>query len=135
MHGQGDRCLLALAWHTSFRLHCFLPLRLSSNESGSCDRAHVAAESPQVVLIIEILHQFSYYLEAIVLIPQFVLLYKRQKYEAWVLLFTVVLGLEAFTHNLPRLMAWQTQQTEDPYSELRNNTLVFFRACRLLFLC
>ena len=35
----------------------------------------------QVVLIIEILHTFSRYLEAVVLIPQFVLLYKRQKYD------------------------------------------------------
>ena len=72
----------------------------------------------QVYLIIEILHTFSRYLEALVLIPQFVLLYKRQKYEAWVLFFTVLLGAESLARSMPLLLAWQTQQSEDPYGEI-----------------
>ncbi|GAX84852.1 hypothetical protein CEUSTIGMA_g12273.t1 [Chlamydomonas eustigma] len=70
----------------------------------------------KVVLIIEILHQFSLYLESMALIPQFVLLYKRQKYELWVLLFTICMGAETLLRNLPLLSEWREKQVEDPYN-------------------
>jgi hypothetical protein len=70
-----------------------------------------------VLLIIEILHTFSNYLEALVLIPQFVLLYRRKKYESWVLLVTVLLGAESVMRSMPQLLDWKEQQNKDPYGE------------------
>lgn len=61
------------------------------------------------------LHQFSNYLEAIVLIPQFVLLYRRQKYQPWVVAFVVLAGAEGVVKSLPLLMDWKEQQTSNPY--------------------
>lgn len=46
------------------------------------------------------------------------LLYKRQKYETWVLVFTVLLGAESLSRSMPLLLAWKVQQTEDPYGEI-----------------
>eukprot|EP00195_Chlamydomonas_chlamydogama_P017230 CAMPEP_0202902310 /NCGR_PEP_ID=MMETSP1392-20130828/16782_1 /ASSEMBLY_ACC=CAM_ASM_000868 /TAXON_ID=225041 /ORGANISM="Chlamydomonas chlamydogama, Strain SAG 11-48b" /LENGTH=155 /DNA_ID=CAMNT_0049589059 /DNA_START=320 /DNA_END=787 /DNA_ORIENTATION=- len=69
----------------------------------------------KVVLIIEILHQFSFYLEAVALIPQFVLLYRRQKYESWVLLYTIFAGLEVLVRNIPKFMGWRLLLKQDLY--------------------
>ena len=70
-----------------------------------------------MVLVIEILHTFSKYLETVVLIPQFVLLYRRKKYETWVLLFTILLGAESVMRGMPQLLDWKNQQHADPYGK------------------
>jgi hypothetical protein len=82
-----------------------------------CAHAPPPAVRPQVLLLMEILYAFSRYLEAIVLIPQFVLLYKRQKYELWVLVFTILLGAESASRGITVLTNWSREQEVDPYGE------------------
>ncbi|KAG2436088.1 hypothetical protein HYH02_011599 [Chlamydomonas schloesseri] len=72
----------------------------------------------RVKLIIEICHSFSVYLEVVALIPQFVLLYKRQVYELWVLLLTVLMGSERLLQTVSVLTDWQESVRDDPYSVL-----------------
>ncbi len=71
----------------------------------------------RVKLIIEICHSFSVYLEVVALVPQFVLMYKRQIYENWVLLFTVLCGGERLLQGVAVLTDWQESYRDDPYSE------------------
>ena len=59
------------------------------------------------------------YLEVFALIPQFVLLYKRQVYELWVLLLTVLMGSERLLQTVSVLTDWQESVRDDPYSEWR----------------
>lgn len=78
----------------------------------------------RVKLIIEICHSFSVYLEVVALIPQFVLLYKRQVYENWVLAFTALCGSERLLQSIAVVMDWQESFREDPYSESMATTRV-----------
>ncbi|EFJ52062.1 hypothetical protein VOLCADRAFT_116279 [Volvox carteri f. nagariensis] len=72
----------------------------------------------RVKLIIEICHSFSVYLEVVALVPQFVLLYKRQIYEGWALAFTVLCGAERLLQGISVVTDWQESYREDPYSVL-----------------
>ncbi|GFR49017.1 hypothetical protein Agub_g11038 [Astrephomene gubernaculifera] len=72
----------------------------------------------RVKLIIEICHSFSIYLEVLALLPQFVLLYKRQVYENWVLVFTVLCGSERLLQGISVVTDWQEAYKEDPYAVL-----------------
>lgn len=49
------------------------------------------------------------------LIPQFLIMFKRQKYDMWVLAFTLLAGSESLTRNLPLLAEYQTSLQENPY--------------------
>lgn len=71
----------------------------------------------RVKVIVEICHAFSVYLEAVVLVPQLFLLYKRQVYENWVLVFTVLCGGERLLQGVSVLTDWHESIKEDPYSE------------------
>lgn len=71
----------------------------------------------KVKLMIEMCHATSVYLEAVVLIPQFVLLYKRKAYENWVLAMTVLMGAERLMESISVFGDWKESKAEDPYSE------------------
>ncbi len=63
----------------------------------------------------EILHQFSFYLEVVVLVPQFVLMYRREKYEPWIMVYTFCAGAESVARNVPTLMHWRAEKLENPF--------------------
>ncbi|GIL52846.1 hypothetical protein Vafri_8612 [Volvox africanus] len=88
----------------------------------------------RVKLIIEICHSFSVYLEVVALIPQFVLLYKRQIYENWVLAFTVLCGGERLLQGISVLTDWQESYREDPYSVLADMVHAVVFLCGLAVL-
>ena len=71
----------------------------------------------QVALIMEILHQFSHYLEVVVLVPQFVLMYRREKYESWVMVYTFCAGAESVVRHLPTMLDWRAEKLDNPYGE------------------
>lgn len=71
----------------------------------------------KVKLLIEMCHSFSVYLEAVALIPQFVLMYKRQAYENWVFLLTIFMGAERFLQSVSVLTDWKEATKDDPYSK------------------
>lgn len=61
-------------------------------------------------MLAQIFHSFSWYLEPLALIPQFVLMYRRQRYDSWVAAFTVMAGAEGViqvSYQLPE----QTDRT------------------------
>lgn len=60
----------------------------------------------KVGLISEIFHSFARYLEAVVMIPQLVLLYKRGKYESWAAVASFCIGAEGFVRCIPILIKW-----------------------------
>ncbi|KAG2490680.1 hypothetical protein HYH03_010847 [Edaphochlamys debaryana] len=72
----------------------------------------------RVNLVIEICHSFSVYLEVLALIPQMVLMYKREAYEGWVLAFTLLAGSERLLQTVAVLTDWTDSVKEDPYSVL-----------------
>ena len=55
------------------------------------------------------------YLEAVVLIPQFALLYKREKYDTWVLFLVIFMGLEKVIHNAHYTQNLGHAMKKDPY--------------------
>lgn len=67
----------------------------------------------KVILLVEVLHSFSWYMEALVMIPQFALLYKRQKYDTWMMALTLLLGAEGFVRCTSLVMHWDVES--DPY--------------------
>ncbi|KXZ54549.1 hypothetical protein GPECTOR_4g614 [Gonium pectorale] len=88
----------------------------------------------RVKLIVEICHSFSVYLEVLALLPQFVLLYKRQIYENWVLVFTVFCGGERLLQTLSVATDWTESVKEDPYAVLADvvHAVVFLSGLGLL---
>ena len=70
----------------------------------------------KVGLISEIFHSFARYLEAVIMIPQLILLYKRGKYESWAAVASFCMGAEGFVRCLPILMKWPgIPQVKSPY--------------------
>ncbi|KAG1671013.1 hypothetical protein FOA52_014257 [Chlamydomonas sp. UWO 241] len=72
----------------------------------------------KMLLVVELSHAFSWYLEAIVLIPQFVLLWRRQKYARWVLGLVILLGTEGLLDGMPYVLSWHASQSQHPYDLL-----------------
>lgn len=69
----------------------------------------------KVALFVELMWSFSTYLEAVSLLPQFALLYKRQKYEVWVLVYVTMLGGYRLVHNSSWI--WKLDQAaKEPYA-------------------
>ncbi|KAJ9511505.1 hypothetical protein QJQ45_029833, partial [Haematococcus lacustris] len=65
--------------------------------------------------IVEIMHQFSWYLEALVLLPQFVLLWRKAKYDAWLPVLLALMGADSVVDSLPLLLDWRQALASDPY--------------------
>uniref|UniRef100_A0A7S0WPI8 Uncharacterized protein n=1 Tax=Chlamydomonas leiostraca TaxID=1034604 RepID=A0A7S0WPI8_9CHLO len=69
----------------------------------------------RVAMVVEIFHQFSWYLEPLVLVPQFALMYKRQKYDTWVAAFTALAAAESVSQNLGLLTQSKESLVDNPY--------------------
>ncbi|KAJ9511373.1 hypothetical protein QJQ45_029805 [Haematococcus lacustris] len=67
--------------------------------------------------IVEIMHQFSWYLEALVLLPQFVLLWRKAKYDGWLPVLLALMGADCVVDSLPLLLDWRQALASDPYRE------------------
>lgn len=65
----------------------------------------------------EICHTSSEYLEAVVLIPQFVLMYKRKAYDTWLVMYVVLAGGEHMVQSFSMAAGWRDALKEDPYRE------------------
>ncbi len=43
------------------------------------------------------------------------LMYQRQKYERWVVFYTLFAGLEGVVRNIPMFVDWRAEVKENPY--------------------
>lgn len=69
----------------------------------------------KVALFVELMWSFSTYLEAVALVPQFILLYRRQKYDLGVAMYVVMLGGYRLVHNCSWLFKLQ-EASREPYA-------------------
>lgn len=88
----------------------------------------------RVVMIVEICRQFSWYLEPLVLIPQWLVMWRRKSYPFWVLAFAILAGLEGVASNMDLWLMGPAAMKQDSYRFVAAAVQLGVLCCGLLLL-